>query len=254
MRSKILIALVLILGVAATAAGRKGKAQSPAEAWSVLPTTGNGCGNDLIFDYGVDGGMRNFFCRALTTYSWRTFVAAAPTIFRQGPHQAGKLNFNATNSFGYYDPTFVKWAADNLVPAATDTRLKAATQRTYDTQVRNLARVYFVVDKLFSSNPAWVKQAAKDYLETTKQGGPPSTYYELLGTGKNDWGGYDPNLTSSAATWWLRRHVDETAPLWRDGLRKLLSTYDATWLKKTDADAPLGALPTPENHDQPEYR
>jgi hypothetical protein len=60
-------------------------------------------------------------------------------------------------------------------------------------------------------------------------------YYELLGSADHDWGGFDPNVVRSATMWWLRRHEDGTAALWREGLTKLLVTYDAAWLKSARA-------------------
>jgi hypothetical protein len=236
------------------------KARTIAEAWQLLPQSGNGCGDDLLFDYGVGGGMRNFFCRALTVYSWKAFVAAAPVApFRKGPHKGTRLNFKAERDFGRYDPRFVKWAVDTLVPAATDPALRARTQDIYNEQVRELARVYFLVDKALQASPKWVARERERYLVSMdKNGGGwdvweiTGAYHDVLGNSDANWGGHDPNHVRSAVMWWLRRVHDDTAPLWRQGLTKLLTTYDAEWLRDTNATkaTTLDVAPAPP---APEY-
>ena len=98
-----------------TAVGQD-KLTSIAEAWQFLPQSGSACDeDDLSFDYGIDGGMRNFFCRALTVYSWKAFIASAPVPpFLSGPHRDGKLELNSEDEFGYYNPKFVIWATNAI--------------------------------------------------------------------------------------------------------------------------------------------
>lgn len=217
-----------------------------ADAWKKLPKKGSACAeSDLDFDYGTDGGMRNFYCRARQVLPWATFKKLAPEPFRKGPHKPGGiLDLHAERDFGYYDPAFVRWATDHLVPAADDETLRAATQKIYDAQAKNLARVYHLVDIVMTANPAWIESERRVYLgavDASAEGGSWSNfeltdpYHELLGPAAKDWGGFDPNLVRASTMWWLRRHHDGTAPLWREGLTKLLVTYDAAWLKSAKA-------------------
>jgi hypothetical protein len=229
------------------------------DAWQMLPLSGSACGNDLIFDYGADGGMRNFFCRALTVYSWKAFLKAAPTKpFRSGPHKGGKLDLQNARSFGRYDPTFVRWATTALVPAAKDSALRTATQDTYDVQVRKLARLYFLVDKALGSDPSWRAKETKLMMDaadngTLAEGEVTWFWHDVLGDSAGDWGGHDPNHVRAATAWWLRRHHDGTSDLWREGLVRLLSTYDDAWLAAARQQV-LPALPQRAKAAEPEYR
>jgi len=59
------------------------------------------------------------------------------------------------------------------------------------------------------------------------------------------------NNAASAGRWWLRRNLDGTAPLWFEGLDRLLSIYDAKWLAKEKSRKPtappkLSATPAAE--------
>lgn len=252
------LALVAALVLAGPPVHKPSKVATVAEAWRALPVTGSACGADLGFDYGVDGGMRNFFCRALTVFSWKTFLGLAPVSpFRSGPHQGGKLDLNAKLDFGHYNPAFVRWAARELVPAAEDAALREQTQAVYDAQVRTLARVYFKVWRVISGDPAWLSHERAAYGEAMAKGGGDwaspvvDLYHETLGPSAQSWGGNDPNTVRSATMWWLRRFLDETAPLWAEGLERLLSTYDAAWLKAERAkrkDAPPRRAAEPEYH------
>jgi hypothetical protein len=249
MRPLTLIAVTSFL-VAATPHGTRERPNAPSsrattiiDAWRKLPQAGNGCGEDLVFDYGLDGGMRNFFCRALTVFSWKTFLPLAPVQpFLSGPHKAGKLNLKSRD-FGRYNPEFVRWAAKALNPAALDPALREQTQSVYDSQVRSLARLYYRVWRVLSHDRAWLESERQFYKSAMAKGeGDPMgpalyLYHNVLGESSDA----DPNHVRSATMWWLRRSLDETAPLWLEGLESLLATYDATWLKAEQQKTPQPA-------------
>ncbi len=210
-----------------------------AAAWRALGRTHNACDDrDLGYDYWPDGGIRNFYCHALSVMSWRALLKLAPMKpWLRGPHgrwKEGKLALHDRHDFGRYNPAFVRWLVDNAVPAAGDAELREETQPLYDADVKKLARVYFVVYRHIEARPAWKKRERALYLKTMDEKNPDwgsfyDKYSELLGDAGHDWGGYDPNLQSAAAAFWLRRDVDGTAPLFFEGLDKLLRTYDAAW-------------------------
>jgi len=228
--SKMIVGMVFVsYGLTA---GGEAKLTSVSEAWQLLPLSGSECEEeDLIFDYGIDGGMRNFFCRALTVYSWKAFMASAPVPpFRSGPHKNGKLNLNS-GQFGYYDPKFVVWATNTLIPAADSPILRRKTQGIYDSQVAELAHIYFLVYQKLDSNPELADSERKRYLDPSDESEGGIDPYRFLGDPKSVGGDYDSNLVCSSLMWWLRRQQDGTAYLWHQGLIKLLTTYDAVWLR-----------------------
>jgi hypothetical protein len=222
-----------------------GQASAPApagsapfvDAWRALGATVNKCSErELHFDYWPDGGIRNFYCHALTALSYEALVKVSGTTpFVRGPHSSTRLSLNDPRDFGRYNPAFVRRLVDSAIPAADDAALRAETQPLYDTYVRQLARVYFVVHRRLESQPAFKKKMRNEYLRVMDEKNPNwGAYYDkfstFLGEADSDWGGYDPNLQSAAVAWWLRRDVDKTAPLFLEGLTKLLRTYDAQWL------------------------
>ncbi|HUB08818.1 MAG TPA: hypothetical protein VMB50_17555 [Myxococcales bacterium] len=253
-------ALAALLGLSLSALAVM-QAQTIAAAWLAMAAAhGSGCGGDLDFDYGSEGGMRNFFCRGLTVFSWKHFLALAPMQpFLSGPHRDGRLDFHSATSFGRYDPEFVRWAVGALVPAAHDPALRAKTQGVYDEQVRKLARTYYAVWRSLDADPGWVDAERRTYAAARQRGHSDwstpefDLYNDVLGDETNDWGGYDPNHVRSATLWWLRRYEDGTASLWVGGLRTLLGTYDRPWLDSTQA-APAHPPPHRAVQQVPEYQ
>lgn len=235
MKSSLTKALLLIaLSVFITSTGGEEKPLSIAQVWQLLPEEGNACDEeDLGYDYGLNGGMRNFYCRVLTVYSWRALVASAPVWpFRKGPHRDGKLNLNAETDFGHYNPKFVNWLTQALIPAAEMPLLKESTQEVYDKQVKYLANLYFLVDQKLNAYPEWTERERGRYMASiaNSKNNPDAAditlaYYDFL----NDVH-YDANHVRGAVMWWLRRKQDGTASLWHAGLVKLLTVYDTEWL------------------------
>ena len=219
-------------------------------AWRTLGTAENRCKPaDLGYDYWPHGGIRNFWCRAQSVLPWAAVTKLAPAkIWLRGPHGewlGGKLDLHNPHDFGRYNPAFVRWFVDNAVPASQNEQLRFATQPAYDEYVRELAHTYFAVHEKMQANPKWVKRERDLYLRTMDEKNPNwAAFYDKFssflganglaaragGTFGFDWGGYDPNLQSAAVAFWLRRDVDKTAPLFFEGLTKLLKTYDAAWL------------------------
>jgi hypothetical protein len=276
-RTTVLLAAGLTLALALSAATNAGGAVPPmttatsrptgggvrattiAEAWRALPVMhGHRCGDDLVFDYGAEGGMRNFFCRALSVFSWKTFLKLAPSpVFARGPHRGARLDLQAKKDFGHYSPAFVRWATEALVPAHRDGVLRAETQEIYDAELRKLARTYFLVRSAIEAAPGWLDGEQSAYRDAVRKGTVAESFWDysdVLGGSDTNWGGYDPSLVRSATMWWIRRELDGTAALWKVGLVRLLTTYDPTWLQSGDAKPTRRSLPRTLPATTPEYR
>ena len=158
----------------------------------------------------------------------------ASTDFHHGPHSNSKLNLDSPSDFGYYNPKFVTWASTALIPAATNSELRVATQNVYDVQLKKLARTYFEVDLKLREDPSLAERERVSYLvsikDLTGNAPQPSNFEEFLGTAVKDFGGYEPSQVRTSVMWWLRRYQDDTASLWHIALIKSLTTYDTEWL------------------------
>jgi hypothetical protein len=157
-------------------------------------------------------------------------------IFLQGPHANGILNLDSSSEFGYYNPQFVTWAASALIPGASNSKIRIASQNVYDTQIKQLARIYFEVNQKLIDDPLLMERERVSYLSSLKDlsgnVSQNSNFWVFQGSLEDDFGGFDPNHVRGSVMWWLRRYQDNTAFLWHKALVKLLSTYDSDWLEK----------------------
>ena len=175
-------------------------------------------------------------------------------VFLSGPHGASGFNLQA-DSFGYYNPEFVRWAAANLVPAATDSTLRELTQPFYKGCLRETARGYYEAYRYISRNPELRDRAAREYLEVIRKhrqaehtdflDAPSSYLQETFRPYAEEYAkrveapyGEDRLAFYIAAVgcgFWVRRHIDGTDVEFANLLEKVLQTYDAQWLKGVES-------------------
>ncbi len=206
----------------------------------------------------ADFGTRGLACAAAQVVSPTSFVARAGIApFRSGPHVASadavRLDLNNPRDFGRYDPAFVTWFTTHAIPDADNAAARDLTQPIYDRRVRRLARIYWLTyadletGGFPEATPAGPLADYAAFLD-----GGPAQDSEFYGSDEgfsvfaftersetllprlgiqlmNDWTAkYEAN---TAYGFWLRRRADGTLSLWHGGLRRLLQTYDAAWLR-----------------------
>jgi hypothetical protein len=219
------------------------------QLWLKLPETVNACGT---FDYHPRGGMRVFYCHLLSQLSYASLQQRSPhAIFLSGPHTPAALKLDDPRSFGHYNPEFVRWLGEEVVPAAADPAFRERTQGIYDAYVAPLARVHYLTwRKLNAPASAACTQREKAryvrYMESG-EGAGWGAYYERWFFYMNpqfcdkaddqEWfydngfdGGVSGNVVKTTVGFWLRRSLDGTDDEFHAALIRLLETYDADWL------------------------
>jgi len=97
-------------------------------------------------------------------------VASGHRLFLKGPHQGNRLALKSGNSFGHYNPEFIRWFRRVVVTLLVAEPLRAAAQEHYDQTLRSQARAYalsyayqrnhtHLVDKAAAEYGQWLKQA-----------------------------------------------------------------------------------------------
>lgn len=160
-------------------------------------------------------------------------------VFLSGPHTNAALNFDAKDDFGHYNPAFVVWLGETLIPGATDSAFRAATQGVYDKYFRKLARnAYFVYRKALAelkSDPNAMEARKQAYFEAIKAGNL-SEYCDTscaiasaadLNAAEED---FDRGVACSVSCFLVRRSIDGTFDEFYGVLLKLLQAYDSEFL------------------------
>ncbi len=192
--------------------------------WLDLAASENSCwgGQDDL----SKTGMRVLYCHLASLTSYESLWSAVGfPIFRSGPHTARGLNLGS-DSFGRYNPKFVRWLADNALIAASDRRFARRTQRTYEEDLQNLARLYLSTRMMFLANPEYYEAQAKAYTSFERHR-PDPAYVQAL---QKKW----PRLYRRAHAYWVRRRIDGSANAFEDALRKLMRIYDRDAIRRID--------------------
>jgi hypothetical protein len=166
--------------------------------------------------------------------------------------------------FGRYNPKFLTWANEKLIPAAGNALLREATQPVYNKFLKPMVRTYYIAYGHLEDHPGILEKAIATYemeLESYKKNtkvyekgcfscGPGAPLQAVFHGYADDqaekyqWTG-DLGLYnfSVAPAYWVRRHIDGTSWQFFKLLKKLIQTYDPEFLNTPEALAVQGTAP-----------
>ncbi|GAK49839.1 hypothetical protein U14_01063 [Candidatus Moduliflexus flocculans] len=209
-------------------------------AWKNMNlATDHGTTDPIVYP---ENSLRDVYYR-LKTFAEFGDVASAfgGEVFLSGPHANAALNLDAKDAFGHYNPAFVVWLGETLIPGATDSAFREATQGVYDEYFRKLARnAYFVYRKALAelkSDPNAMEARKQAYLDAIKTGKLYEYCYEScaiaeaadLNAPEED---FDGGVACSVSCFLVRRAIDGTFDEFYGVLLKLLKAYDSEFLSQ----------------------
>ena len=223
------------------------------EIWQNLDKTKKPCSDDTL-SYFIEGrNLLNFYCHIKTNfigYNKLSELVGLP-VFIKGPHTENQLNLNNKYYFGYYNPFFVTWLKNNLIPAAQEPAFRELTQPFFDKYVQKLARTFYLVHELLFDDPDYLKQEQSAYLELVNHRQLPYGYSLKYKNFKNlSEKGYLEFDIATAVSFWIRRIIDGTENEFFSGLKLLMTTYDSSFALKHAQQTPLWTYQSPI-HTQP---
>lgn len=207
------------------------------EVWSHMAETENGCAD--VYDYFPDGGMRIFWCHLETLVSYPSLVEASGIQpFLSGPHTNTTLNLASEASFGHYNPAFVQWMVKYAIPAR-DVDV-ARLQPIYDKFMQDRGRLYYAAMLHLERNPDYLREQVEwldAYLAHQDRARPLDHYDDIT---PDEW----INEYPPAIAFWVRRAKDGTFDGFKQGITKLLTTYDP--VGKAEMEARTYTVPESE--------
>lgn len=158
------------------------------------------------------------------------------------------LKFGPLGAGEAYYSVALEWAVTAGIPAAGDPAFRAETQVVYERELQRFARAYYFVGRKAERQPACFDSQLDAYKNAMADGGGRPALVainQFLMEGYCDsvgrepfWSPLRPRLNEvfdrEIVFFWQRRDQDGTAGLVRQGLRKLLRTYDGAWLDTID--------------------
>ncbi len=182
-----------------------------------------------------DMGLRGLYCHIQPEIDYQKLQEISQVnIFVKGSHTPSELNLESQYTFGYYNPDFVKWLDETAVETITNKpALVTATQPIYNQQIKEQARIYYIVYKFLQHNPEQAQFEIDTYLKHLENRTLPELYLqeqfrELADTLESE--GYNWYEANTASGFWLRRKIDGTDSQFFIALNKLLLTYDAEFI------------------------
>ncbi|MEM7373423.1 MAG: caspase family protein [Bacteroidota bacterium] len=196
-------------------------------------------------------GIRALYKKLKLLMSLKKAQSLSPIpIFVKGPH--GEDFDTQADEFGYYNPAFLKWARNHVIPAKNNAMLRTLTQPFYDSFMRDMARVYYLVYHYLRKHADFRNRVAQEYIvfcETEEVVSESNRRMGYFGGGNffiRQFGSYanqheqwlESHMGSMAiyhwdvaAGFWIRRQIDTTSTAFFEILEELLQTYDPDWLK-----------------------
>lgn len=230
------------------------------KAGNYLSERVNSGGDNAVGDTWV-GGVRQIYFELKPIMNLGKLMSLAPVpVFSSGPHRED-FDLHA-GDFGHYNPKFVDWALEHMIPAAGDPALLLGTQTVYDKYGSRIARYYELAYGYLQANPDVLQAAVTQYAADLEQvagvahaeqfsnSDPgmnlqehcrkfadseiPKRKYVWSREAAGDAGG-DFYVPVVACEFWIRRHLDGTDVKFHELLERLLRTYDHDWLGSSEA-------------------
>ena len=193
-------------------------------------------------------GIRLLFCELSKYMSIsRVEQLSGMRIFLPGGPHGDTPNWHA-DTFGHYNPAFVTWAADNLLPPRTE-----AAQKVYDTYMQRDARIFLIAYTTLNNKPKELARMAEIYrsgsiprpdkvgiswLENRFFDTPIDNDPDLKSLSPPQWRGKsassqtDAYVYCTAMGFWARREADGTRLPFYQFLTKMLQTYDSDFQRR----------------------
>lgn len=160
-------------------------------------------------------------------------------VFLEGPHEE-KINFSSLKTFGRYSPEFLFKLYKQLETLFEDETLVKVIKPLYDSQLKNLLRVYFLSYEVAANKQELVDgylAAISNEFDTTS----PSKHVFLSQPSRflletfDDFADsldsqYDIYEGSTCPGFWVRRSIDGTADEFYDLLVLTLKTFDQDFI------------------------
>jgi len=186
------------------------------------------------YPYFPKGGIKSAYCFIKTYIP----ISVAETIsghkmFLFSPHNNDSI-VRTNESFGHYNPEFLKWGIKNILPITENEDVKKTVEGTYQRYFSYSAKTYYLVwlqlQEITDENQK-IKHEIKSAIQSKQYYGTDK-YYAFL---KEEYYKH-PNLTWSgniaktAVPFWVRREIDGTSDFFIQALEVVFNTYDPDFM------------------------
>jgi len=181
------------------------------------------------YNYGFDdGGTLNSFeyLRSLMTYE--EFQEVSPVkIFLKGPHTSTNLDLKSQNSFGYYNPKFVKQLHENLNRVLSSEAFVYLTRPSLEEfNILRKLRGYLEIYSIIENDQAEFNRLRSNFQEKLEKGEWSDYDYRSYLPAQLEMSDYW-NWSETVYYFWVRRDIDGTKELWHHMIIDFITAYES---------------------------
>ncbi len=179
------------------------------------------------FNYGFsEGWILNKFEYVNSIMSYGQFQSKTDIpIYLSGPHR-GSLNLKSRNSFGYYNPLFVKQLKRSISKLLSDDNFIRQTRPTLKKySIISFLKKIRSIYSLTQSNPNEFNRLKSVYLDGIRNGNLEEYAFRGLVPEALQSDAYW-NWSESTYNFWIRRDIDNTKDLWAAIITEVVNAYE----------------------------
>jgi hypothetical protein len=215
------------------------------------------------FDYASEGGYQTLWCHRPAALTLRALAGAAGVpIFLSGPHTTDDetLELQEEKAFGHYNPAFVKWFADSVVPQSRESAAVRLTQTEYDVAMKPLVTAFYRTHAKIRAEPGCFERERNTYKKLLDEDRLPSGYHNRwfyfmeapfcmrMAQGLTDLTYFDHhgpitgingNVAMTIVGFFVRRSLDGTMPDFERALDKVVRAYEPELTRTRRSEAGL---------------
>ncbi|TNE48685.1 MAG: hypothetical protein EP343_14840 [Deltaproteobacteria bacterium] len=177
--------------------------------------------------YGLQGSLRTKFLKKFSSYSVTALerISGIQMVLREE-------QYNPHARFPMYNPRFIRWAVNNIIPSNNLWFGNQSYRFLYNAMFQRLVRL-MTESYLILHNKMNLKHEIALYMNAEKKGQTRDHLQQRYQKKRPAYAmKHGHFMVHVAFGFWMRRHLDQTAPPLWNGLQKLLRLFDKRWYQK----------------------
>jgi hypothetical protein len=205
------------------------------KTWMQPETLRNQCKD---FPYFPNGGIHSAYCFVKTYLPVSKLESiSGHKVFNSSPHINDTI-VRTNEDFGRYNPRFLDWVLENVLPVTSYPEVKKVTEKTYIDYFSKSAKTYYLVYlqlQLENDDNTKIRSHITKSIEDKKYYSYEDYYYypnerfeKIPHKGKLI--KVNGNISKTAVPFWIRREIDGTSGQFIQALEKVFMAYEPEFL------------------------
>ena len=206
--------------------------------WKSVPVSKPSCPyGSIYYEETPAFGLRTILCHSISV--WPILAVenmSGEKVYISGPHKYGALNLKSKVEFGHYNPKFVDWAIDNLIPDYQQNDTYYLWLGMYEGYLKPVLQASMKSYYDLEENEDYRRKEIEKYKSELfdQRGYYSSRWQQIKGDVYAD--------GSQMYAFWIRRYIDGSATKIGSQLERFFKTFDIKFLNQARSEFGLDEL------------